>query len=586
LAIRLIIAPVMGDKAPYITFFPAVMLAAWFGGAGPGALAAVLSLLAADYFVIPPLHSLRLTTLAGQLAAFAFLIVSAFIVMLSEALRRSRAHTEARVQQLALEHFHFVLDAVKDYALLMLDSRGRVITWNQGAHRMKGFEAGDILGRHFSCFYLPDDVEKGHPDKELQIAADQGHYSEEGWRMRKDGSRFLAHVVIASIRDSSGKLRGFTKVTRDLTERETIDKKLREQALILDLANDAIFIRDGDDRIIYWNQGAQRLYGWNKEEALGQVTHTLLKTQFPESLAAIQAQLQAQGHWQGELVHARRDGSLLTVASSWTVQRDASNQPTATLEVSYDITARKEAERQAAERAAELRAVNKELEDFAYVASHDLKAPLRVIDNASKWLEEDLAEHLTDETRAHMDMLRGRVKRMEKLLDDLLEYARIGRQMDERYAERVAGDVLMDNILGLLSPEGFTVKVSPNFSGIYVARMPLQQILMNLVGNAVKHHDKKEGSIEVTVEDCGAYYAFAVKDDGPGIPARFHDQVFQMFQTLRPRDQVEGSGMGLALVRKNIEVFGGALELESGAGRGSIFRFTWPKQQRMKREAA
>jgi signal transduction histidine kinase len=228
--------------------------------------------------------------------------------------------------------------------------------------------------------------------------------------------------------------------------------------------------------------------------------------------------------------------------------------------------------------------VNKELDDFAYSASHDLKAPLRVIDNASKWLEEDLQEYLTDETRENMNLLRSRVKRMEKLLDDLLEYSRIGRVADE-HAEFIAGDELMGNILEMLSPPaGFTVKVSPGFADIRVERMPLQQIFMNLISNAVKHHDKKQGCVEVTLEVHEACYIFAVKDDGPGIPAQYHDQIFKMFQTLKPRDQVEGSGMGLAIVRKNVEVFGGTLDLESPEGRGSVFRFTWPKQQRRRGE--
>ena len=232
-------------------------------------------------------------------------------------------------------------------------------------------------------------------------------------------------------------------------------------------------------------------------------------------------------------------------------------------------------------------AVNKELEQFAYAASHDLKAPLRVIDNASKWLEEDLAAHLTGENRENMQLLRGRIGRMEKLLDDLLEYSRVGRTTDGRYAESIPGDVLMHNVLALLSPpESFVVDVSPAFAGIQVCRMPLQQILMNLVSNAIKHHDKKAGRIEVTVEDIGADYAFAVKDDGPGIPTQFQDEVFKMFQTLKPRDQVEGSGMGLAMVLKNVEIYGGTLRLDSAEGQGSVFRFTWPKQQQLKREAA
>jgi signal transduction histidine kinase len=243
--------------------------------------------------------------------------------------------------------------------------------------------------------------------------------------------------------------------------------------------------------------------------------------------------------------------------------------------------------RKIAEAYRRIEAVNKELEEFAYAASHDQKAPLRVIDNASKWLEEDLAEHLTGENRENMQLLRGRVGRMEKLLDDLLEYSRVGRVTDGRYVEIITGDVLIDNILTLLPPpEGFTVKAGPNFAGIRVCRMPLQQILMNLVSNAIKHHDKKSGCIEVTVEVRGTDYAFAVKDDGPGIPAQFHAQIFKMFQTLRPRDQVEGSGMGLAMVRKNIEVYGGTFKLDSAEGQGSTFSFTWPGQQQIRGENA
>jgi signal transduction histidine kinase len=145
---------------------------------------------------------------------------------------------------------------------------------------------------------------------------------------------------------------------------------------------------------------------------------------------------------------------------------------------------------------------------------------------------------------------------MEKLLDDLLEYARIGRATDNRYAETVRGDLLVEDVLALLSLQGFTVEVSPSFRNIEVCRMPSQQILMNLIGNAVKHHHKKTGKIEVTVKNDGDSYAFAVKDDGPGIRAQFHGPIFEMFRTLRPRDQVEGSGIGLSMVRQHIHARG------------------------------
>ena len=233
-----------------------------------------------------------------------------------------------------------------------------------------------------------------------------------------------------------------------------------------------------------------------------------------------------------------------------------------------------------AQRTEQLEAANRELDDFAYVASHDLKAPLRVIDNASKWLEEDLAAHLDDETRDTMRLLRGRVKRMEKLLDDLLQYSRVGRTVEAASDGMVAGNELVDDILTLLSPpEAFKVTVGPGFAAIRLERMPLQQILMNLISNAIKHHDRKEGHIELEVEDRGGLFDFAVKDDGPGIPAEFHDEIFKIFRTLKPRDQVEGSGMGLAIVRKHIDISGGSLWLESAEGKGSTFHFTWPKPQ-------
>jgi len=221
---------------------------------------------------------------------------------------------------------------------------------------------------------------------------------------------------------------------------------------------------------------------------------------------------------------------------------------------------------------------NQELDLFAYAASHDLKAPLRVIHNASTWIEEDLAGLLTAEVSENMKLLRSRVRRMDKLLDDLLEYSRIGRETDDSHAETISGAALMENILELLSPpQGFVVDVNSSLAGIQVFRMPLQQILMNLISNAIKHHDKKAGRVEVSVEDLGADWRFSVKDDGPGIPAEYHEQIFKMFQTLKPRDQVEGSGMGLAMVRKHVDVAGAELKLESSVGQGSTFSFTWPK---------
>jgi two-component system, LuxR family, sensor kinase FixL len=381
----------------------------------------------------------------------------------------------------------------------------------------------------------------------------------------------------------------------------TLRSKPFDILLVIESAPNAMVMIDDEGRIVLVNKQAEKLFGYPRDELLGQPVDILVPDRFRGKHASYRdgffaaPTTRAMGVGR-DLYGRRKDGSEVPVEIGLNPIQTADGL--LVLSAIVDITERKRVEdatrtfnvvleQRVRERTAELEAANKALEEFTYAASHDLKAPLRVIDNASKWLEEDLQTHLTDDSRENMKLLRSRVRRMEKLLDDLMEYSRIGRKSDERYVEVITGTALMESVLALLSPpEGFTVTVSPSFDEIRLCRMPLRQILLYLTNNAIKHHDKDKGRIAVSVEDCGSHYAFAVKDDGPGIPSQFHDQIFKMLQTLRPRDQVEGSGMGLAMVRKNIEVFGGTISVESSEGRGSIFRFTWPKQQPIKGASA
>ena len=203
-----------------------------------------------------------------------------------------------------------------------------------------------------------------------------------------------------------------------------------------------------------------------------------------------------------------------------------------------------------------------------------------MINNAARWLEEDLGDKLAGEDRENMTLLRNRVLRMEKLLDDLLEYSRVGKTDDARYKETVSGVTLMGDLLLLLAPPpAMTIRFADAFKAISVRRMPLQQVLFNLIGNAMKHHDRGSGLIEIGVIESDTEFRFSVRDDGPGIPAQFQEKIFEMFHTLRPRDEVEGSGMGLALVKKTVERFGGTIAVRSDGGRGTEFTFVWLKKQ-------
>lgn len=225
-----------------------------------------------------------------------------------------------------------------------------------------------------------------------------------------------------------------------------------------------------------------------------------------------------------------------------------------------------------------LKQSNEELERFAFICSHDLKSPLRAIDNIAKWIDEDLNAHLQGDSRRHMDELHKRVRRMERLLDDTLEYARIGSLRHEYTPEIINGKTLINDVLALaVPPEGFKVEISPALAGIHVPRMPLQQIFYNLINNAFKHHGGTDGRVMIGVIDAGPQYIFSVKDNGPGIAPEYHQKIFEMFQTLKSRDKTEGSGMGLAFVKKILVSYGGTIEVESKAGAGATFLFTWLK---------
>jgi PAS domain S-box-containing protein len=224
--------------------------------------------------------------------------------------------------------------------------------------------------------------------------------------------------------------------------------------------------------------------------------------------------------------------------------------------------------------AAALERSNRELDAFAYAASHDLRAPLRGIANLAQWIEEDLQDSLSDDTREMLALMRNRMHRMESLIEGILQYSRAGRVRER--PEPVNVGALVRETIDLLSPESAVVSVQVDMLVVVAQPTPLRQVFQNLIGNAIKHGGDGV-RIGIEAKDAGAFWEFSVSDDGPGVPAEYHDRIWGIFQTLEPRDRVEGTGIGLSLVKKLVEAQGGQVGIEASTGAGARFWFTWRK---------
>jgi PAS domain S-box-containing protein len=356
------------------------------------------------------------------------------------------------------ERFRLIVSNVKDYAILMLDQEGRVVSWNDGAERIKGYSAAEIIGQHFSRFYPAEDVSKGKPVFELEEAIRNGRFEDEGWRVRKDGSRFLANVVITALRDQTGKLRGFGKITRDITERK-------------------------------------------KYEA-----HLLAKVR-------------------------------------------------------------------------ELKQSNDELQQFAYVASHDLQEPLRMVTSYTQLLAKRYQGRLDSDADEFIAYAVDGCNRMQRLVEDLLVYSRAGNHAvapHEISSENALQEALA-NLRATIKESGAVV-THDSLPAIAADDTRLAQLFLNLVGNAIKFRGAQVPRVHVSATRNGSKeWIFSVRDNGMGIEARYFERIFVIFQRLHGRNEFKGTGIGLAICKKIVEQMGGRIWVESQPQKGSTFYFSVPE---------
>jgi PAS domain S-box-containing protein len=381
---------------------------------------------------------------------------------------------------------------------------------------------------------------------------------------------------------------------QDITDRKEVEASLQQSEERLRLATEAAdigmwFWNLREDELV-WTPRCKTLFGLDPDTEMSyesflnmlhpddrDLTHTL-----------VQQAIAGKEEYAIEYRSVWSDGRVHWIVAKGRAFYNEDGEPIRMMGMAQDITERKQAECALQERTHELNQLNRllmqttalanqrnqELDQFAHIVSHDLKAPLRAIANLSEWIEDDLADQGPPDTKQNLELLRSRVRRMEGLINGLLAYARISHQ--ETPSETFALQELLNEILDSLDlPPEFTIDVPPDLPTLTTNRLLLSQVFSNLISNAVKHHDRPSGQVQIRAQAHAEGYEFTIADDGPGIAPKDHPRVFDIFQTLTSRDQKESTGIGLAIVKKIIEQVGGQIRLESELGQGAAFHFTW-----------
>ena len=617
---------------------------------------------------------------------------------------------ERRVVEEALrqseEQYRMLLDGVQNYAIFMMDPRGQIVSWNVGAERIKGYRADQIIGCNFSCFFTPEDIVRGRPEEILRITAANGQHEEQGMRVRKDGSRFLASVSFSALRDPAGHLRGFSEFSHDLSESKESGEKYRG---LLEAAPDAMVVVDQGGKIVLLNVQAEKQFGYARDELLGQPVKNIIPEGFAERLIAdgtrSAAEALAQQIGTGIELHGRRkngtefpieimlsplkspEGILVTAAVRDISVRKTAEEHLAQMEGRYrglleaapdamvvvnqrgeivllnvqaekqfgyrrdellgqpvkniipegfaerliadgtrsaaealaqqigtgielsgrrkngsefpieimlsplespegilvtaairDISLRKESEDHLRKTARELKRSNDELQQFAYVASHDLQEPLRMVASYTQLIAKRYKGRLDADADEFIAYAVDGSNRMQGLIQDLLAYSRAGTT-GKPLREISSEDTLKQALTNLRASivESGAVVTHDSLPAITTNDIQLAQVFQNLIGNAIKYHGAEVPHVHVSASKNGGNdWIFAVRDNGMGISPQYFERIFILFQRLHGREEFQGTGIGLAVCKKILERLGGRIWVESQPEKGSTFYFTLP----------
>lgn len=523
---------------------------------------------------------------------------------------------QLHIAEAAEEKFSLLVESVRDYGIFLMDPFGNIQSWNLGAERIKGYTAEEVIGKNFSIFYTDADIQRRHPQHELELALKNGKYEEEGWRIRKNGTKFWANIVITALKDKKGKHVGFAKVTRDLSERKEAEERLikseeRLRKMFEGIKDYAMILLDPEGNVTSWNEGARRINGYEAKEIIGKSFKAFYPEQDIQMGKCDYELIEASetGRFEDEGWRIRKDGTKFWANVLITAIRDDNGKVLGFSKVTRDITDKKRSddllkmaysnlEKRVEERTSDLMKINAQLseavrtrDEFLSIASHELRTPLTPlklqVQSFISNIRKKTIKTLPDERLQRMgDTCERALNRLTSLIDNLLDVSRINSgklvlALEDVNLQELAAEIL-DRYKFDIQSSGSRIDLTIKEKVIgHFDRLRIEQIFLNLLTNSLRYGNKKPIDIQISKDHGFAKIVF--KDNGMGIAPKDFERIFERFErvdeTLNPN--AGGLGLGLFITKQIVEAHGGTISVDSKSGEGATFTVLLPLEKQI-----